>query len=219
MLDKIFNPDNLFWRECGKLADILILSLLWVLCSLPIFTMGAATTALYTCVVKCVRENQVPVYSRFFRVFREDFKTSALATLMLLPLAAIVWVVYFYLLQGANEGYKASFVLYVAVCVAMVIPVGIIGWSFPILSRFTFTPGGLVATAFKFTFAHLPATVVISLVTIVGARLCLSYIFPLFIVPATVALINSFVIERVFKKYLPPEEKKDHEDSDITDGD
>ena len=44
-MGSLFNPQNAFWSVFGKIADVLALSLLWVICSLPVVTMGAATAA------------------------------------------------------------------------------------------------------------------------------------------------------------------------------
>ena len=62
----------------GKLTDVLALSLLWTFLSLPLFTLGAATTALYDSVAHCVRGGEAPPYARFFRAFKAEFKLSAL---------------------------------------------------------------------------------------------------------------------------------------------
>ena len=45
MLSNIFNYDNPVWRFMGKFCDILLLNILWTLCSIPIVTIGASTTA------------------------------------------------------------------------------------------------------------------------------------------------------------------------------
>lgn len=42
----MFNPENRFWRWVDRIADVLILSLLWTVCSVPVVTVGAASTAL-----------------------------------------------------------------------------------------------------------------------------------------------------------------------------
>ncbi len=55
MLQGIFNYDNPVWRFIGKLGDLMILNILWVICSIPIFTMGASTTAVYYVTMKLVR--------------------------------------------------------------------------------------------------------------------------------------------------------------------
>ena len=55
MSSGIFNPQNRFWQTLDHFADLLILSLLWLVCSLPLITAGAASAALYDAVARCVR--------------------------------------------------------------------------------------------------------------------------------------------------------------------
>ena len=45
MFQGFFNYDNEIWRFVGRLADIMVLNFLWVICSLPIVTLGISTTA------------------------------------------------------------------------------------------------------------------------------------------------------------------------------
>lgn len=40
MLQGLFNYDNPVWRFIGKLGDLIILNVLWIVCSIPIFTIG-----------------------------------------------------------------------------------------------------------------------------------------------------------------------------------
>ena len=47
MLQGIFNYDNPVWRFIGKLGDLIILNILWIVCSIPVFTAGASATAVY----------------------------------------------------------------------------------------------------------------------------------------------------------------------------
>ena len=43
----IFNPEHGIYRLTEKIADLLILSVFWLVCSIPLVTLGPATTALY----------------------------------------------------------------------------------------------------------------------------------------------------------------------------
>ena len=70
----IFNPENDFWRLIEKLVDLFLLSVFWLVCSLPVFTLGPATAALYRTVVRCIRGSERKSWSLFFRTFRENFK-------------------------------------------------------------------------------------------------------------------------------------------------
>lgn len=74
----IFNPENDFWRLIEKLVDLFLLSVFWLVCSLPVFTLGPATAALYRTVARCIRGSERKSWSLFFRTFRENFKVGAL---------------------------------------------------------------------------------------------------------------------------------------------
>ena len=46
MFQSFFNPENPIFRFTGRVLDIVVLSFLWLLCSLPVATAGPATAAL-----------------------------------------------------------------------------------------------------------------------------------------------------------------------------
>ena len=61
MLSGFFNYDNPVWRFIGKFGDLIILNVLWFVCSIPIFTIGASTTAVYYVTLKLARNDDDPV--------------------------------------------------------------------------------------------------------------------------------------------------------------
>ena len=65
----MFQQDNAFIIFLNKLADMVILSALFCVCCLPVFTIGAADAALYHTVVKVLRHNQ----GYAFATFRDSF--------------------------------------------------------------------------------------------------------------------------------------------------
>lgn len=104
MFGRIFSPDNWFFRSTGKLVDIVLLSLLWLVMSLPLVTVGPASAALYDTVVKTLRnqEENTP-YKRFFRVFRREFKVGAITSLVLLAAGFGLYCLYLLLFLAATE--------------------------------------------------------------------------------------------------------------------
>ena len=81
---KIFNPENPLMRFLTKVFDCIALNVLWVVFSLPIFTIGAASTAVYTTIYHHIRLGEGYFWSSFLRAFKENFKRSTLAWLPLL---------------------------------------------------------------------------------------------------------------------------------------
>ena len=142
MFGRIFSPDNWFFRSTGKLVDIVLLSLLWLVVSLPLVTVGPASAALYDTVVKTLRnqEENTP-YKRFFRVFRREFKVGALTSLVVLAAGFGLYCLYLLLFLAATGG-GMGYLLYVAFLVVLLLLVGIAGYLFPVLSRLPLGSGG-----------------------------------------------------------------------------
>ena len=86
--------DNPIMRGMGRLADFIILNLLWVVCSIPIITIGASTTALYTVMMKLVKNEEGYIAKGFLKAFKENFKQSTIMWIIFL-LISIVFVVDF----------------------------------------------------------------------------------------------------------------------------
>lgn len=214
MISKIFSPEGLLWRILNVLTDIFALSVLWLLCCIPVITVGAATTALYDSVVRCIRYKQRGAYRRFFDTLRADLPTSVFSALLWgAVIALFIWVIkYLQYLGGFSASARMASVAYY---VLLLIPVGAACWAFPILSRFTFGFAALNITAVKFAFAKLPSTVILVLLTTQIIELCINWLFPSFFMPAVMMLLWSLFIEPAFKKAgggiagASPEEQKE----------
>ena len=75
MFQFMSDPDNLLGRILGRIGQIIVLNLLFLLFSLPIFTIGASLTTLYHTVMKIGwgRES-VHIFEEFYTSFRENFR-------------------------------------------------------------------------------------------------------------------------------------------------
>lgn len=202
MLNQIFNPDNAVFRALAKAVDLVVLSALWLLCSLPIVTLGASTAALYYTVVKCVRRGKEGTYRSFFSSFRENFRPA----LPLSLLTALLWFLldwgYRIILTLANTQGGVLVGAYMAYLIALVLPIGVLCWLFPLLSRFAMGPWGLLAAAFRLAVGHLPTTVLLALLFTVTVNFCRVYWFyllPLLLAPSLLALINSLFLEKFLR--------------------
>ena len=61
---RLFSYDSKFSQIMLKLCYGCYLNLLWMVCSLPVFTAGAATAALYDVTLRLAREEEPPLTSR-----------------------------------------------------------------------------------------------------------------------------------------------------------
>ena len=220
MFASIFNPDNGFWRLIAKFTDVLALSVLWLLCSVPLVTLGAATAALYDASVRCVREGEKASWRRFLRTFRRELPTATLATVAWgALLLAMVWILRV-LWAGALADVAGAPVAAAAYFVLLLIPAGTFCWMFPILSRFTFRAGGLMVTALRFALGYLLQTVGVVLVTLAAVLAVWILVVPVLILPCLVALTWSLLMEPLFRKHAPegpelPADAPEEETSDL----
>ena len=88
-MKKLFDIDNPVIAFLSRLADLIGLNFLFLICCLPVFTIGAAWTALYYVTVKMVRKEESYIWKDFFKSFRENFKQATLIWLINMLVLAI----------------------------------------------------------------------------------------------------------------------------------
>ena len=187
MSSGIFNPQNRFWQTLDRFADLLILSLLWLVCSLPLITAGAASAALYDAVARCVRGGEPMPWKRFWQTFRRELPCAALVTVVW---GGLLWLLAWalgWIRAAAAAGNAAAPLVLVFCLVLLVLPVGAACWMFPLLSRFTFRPVGLMLTALRLAVGCLPRTVGLVLIIGVSALLVRMLLIPVVILPGAAA--------------------------------
>lgn len=206
-MSRFFDVENPLFFLLSKIADMLFLSIAFILLSIPIVTIGPAYTALYYSVVKVIRRERGYLFKEFFRSFRLNFKRAAIVGILL----TIVFVVlafdlsYAWGLTADPESNKGSLLMGVFIGIA-VLAFCIFMYVFPILSRFDMTVKQLIKASMFMSMRHIHFTILMILVNVVVlVIICFSLPF-IFIAPATVVLVNSLMMERVFKKYMPESE-------------
>ena len=200
-----FNPDNWLWRGFGRVADFFILSVLWMVCSIPVVTIGAATIALYDTVAHCFRYQEGRMVDRFFRTFRKELLRGILPT--------VVWAVVGYLfnvsyqiLSQLGEGSSFWSVFSLVYFVLLLIPVGVAIWAIGLESRFAYTFGQLHKNAVMFTLGYFPRTLAVVLIFVVFYNLLINMFFLVMFLPAIMVNLQSMFMEPVFRKYMPEAE-------------
>lgn len=200
MFRSIFRPDGPVWNFCNAITDVLLLSLLWCTCSLPLITLGASTTALYDAAVHGIRYREPGVYRRFFRTFRREWKTSVPVTLLWGAVLLFGFYVLALLDEAAAEETAAG-LMAGGYRVLMGIPLTATCWSCMLLSRFTYQFRELTANAVRFLPVHLLQSLAIGAFTWLVCWYCFHYPIALTFAPAVAVIGWSLLAEPVFKKY------------------
>jgi len=207
-MNKFFDPDNFFWRWFGKMADIAVLSILWMLCCLPIVTIVPACIALYDTIAHCIHGQEEHPYKHFFRCLKSELLRGIIITVLWGILAFLLATGYNYLyyLGQSNEFAAMYSLVYLA---TTLIPVGILAWLIPLQSRFQHTFLSLHKTAASFAIIHLPTTCIMLGVLIAGIVVLAFLPILAFLIPGLVVTIQAWFLEKVIKDYLPKEDNDD----------
>ena len=208
MFHSFFDSESPFFCLLGRVLDIVVLSVLWLICSLPIVTIGPASAALYYSCAKCLRHQEPGPYRNFFSAFRQNLKTGIGATVVFLLLAVLLSAGYQLLAAAAGVGSSVWNAVRVMYLVLLVIPVSVAACAFPLLSRFTYTVGTLLSNSLRLTFRHLPRVVAAGALTVTAVALTALFWYygVMLLMPALCALLSTFLLEPVFRKYTPEEE-------------
>ncbi|MFA9462848.1 MAG: YesL family protein [Velocimicrobium sp.] len=200
-MGNFFNMDGGVMGTLSKITDVIILSLIFLVFSIPIITMGASFTALYYSAVKSVRRGRSYIFKSFWKSFKENFGSATVLWLIILLAGAILGLNLWF--SGHVLTGKISFVLFCIYAMMAVTISLVIIYIFPLLSRFNMSKKKLISTAFFMAIKHLPYSVLMVFIFI--ASLVASYIVPLliFVMPAAGALLLSMPMERILKKYMP----------------
>lgn len=105
-MKQFLSLDSPLMSFLGKLADMILLNLLFVLCSIPILTAGASATAMCYVTLKARDGYEGNVCRYFFKSFRQNFFQATLIWVILIILAGILWVDYNLVHAAQGIGYE-----------------------------------------------------------------------------------------------------------------
>lgn len=195
--------DNVVMRALGKIGDMICLNVMWLICCIPIITIGASTTALYTVMLRMVKNEEGYIFRGFLKAFKSNFKQSTLIWLILL-LLGIVWTVDFRV-AGFIPG-MAGIILSAIFLALGFILLSVMIYIFPLTARYengikaTFK-NALILTVAKLPYTFLMVAIVVSAVfASLWSAFTLLFSLPLWLIigGALIAWVNSYILRRVF---------------------
>lgn len=217
---KLFDPDSPIMSFLARVADLVILNVLWLLCCLPVVTAGASTTAMYH-VVRHLQEESISSVTRdFFRSFKSDFRQATpVYLLLLIPTAAVVmnaWI-----LSAQSSDVVPVYVRAIWMVSALMLTF-VVSFVYPVMAYFDDTVWKTLRTAAVLAVAKLPRTVLISainLLPIIMLFVSLPFflrisIFWLLIGGSLTAYLNMLILRPVFKKIIDERPGADAPDSE-----
>ena len=161
-----FDPEAPVMRFLTKVMDLILLNLCFLISCIPVITIGAALTALFSVALKMVRNEEGAVVGSYWDSWRANLKQGAGAFLGAAFLAAAL---YFDLLmtqrmEGAGLLQNA---LLIVICVLATLIASCLLFLFPYIARFTDTLFTSVVNAGKLAAMH-PIYTIVALAVLSG---------------------------------------------------
>ena len=209
---KLFNPDSRIMIFLSRVADLVILNILWLVCCVPVVTIGASTTAMYHVIRHWQKDSVSSIMRDFFQSFKEDFKQATPVYLILLiPTAAVVMNAML-IFNPENSAAVPSYLLVIWFISALIL-LFISSFVYPVMAFFADSIFKTLRNAMVLALANLPRTILISILNLLPVILLFvnlsfflqSSIFWLLIGGALVAYLNMSILKPVFKKLIPSE--------------
>ena len=186
--------------------DLLVLGILWIICSIPLVTIGAASSALYYAVVKCIKKGESYPIRSFFHSFKMNLKQGSILTLIMLIISGTAVSNITILLNRAN-GNLALFMLmfYIAVLLGVIT---ITIYLFAALSRYEMGSVWLLKQSAYMAVRHLGTTVMIWCMLFCIGVLLYKFVFLLILIPGPAVFVLSEFMENVLQRYEPEMEDR-----------
>ena len=201
-MSKLFSPDNPIIGVLNDLTDRIILGILWLICSIPIVTIGASSTAYCYAYNKHFKRKEGHVTKLFFHGFVTNFKQATIVWLvMVLVLICLGADCYFSWIALEAQPFFG-----VLLVIAIAIGIFVIMWSqyvFAYIARFENDTKTAMKNALLIMQANFPWSVVLLFWFVLMALL---FPFLMFIAASIHMAVANLIHEKVFSKYIKPEE-------------
>ena len=197
MLSNLFNMENDFWTFANKVADMVILEIIWLVCCLPIITAGASCTAFWHVFIRLAKDEESHVAAGFFRAFRKRFMTGTKIGLIQLAVGLFFLVDIYVCL---NMETRQSMFLVGMLGVLLFFWLLISLWFYPLAGTYDFTWKKVMGNSLFLTLRHMPhaLTCLMLAAASVAAGIYVPYGFIL--LPVLAFYVNAKVYVLIFEQ-------------------
>lgn len=195
------------WGLLSTFGSMVIVNICTIICCLPVITAGASITASsYVLDKTAIGEEPGNTLSAFFSAFRDNFKQSTIAWLIMVAAAVILTGdLYFGLVYPAS--YASFFRVFGTA--GIICWVGLASWLFPMIARYDNDLKTQFANAGRMAITQLPRTMTMILIQLLPVALCMIYVRAFIIVVsllftivvAGIGFLCALLRKRVFMKY------------------
>ena len=202
---KLFSVDGKFLSGFNKVTDLVTLNLLWLLCCIPIVTIGASTSALYQVSIQIVEDRDSYIARSFFQAFRENFKQATIVWLCTLIVGAIL-ISDMFIVSHFFASSGISFILGLLFVICLLLFAGSL-YFFPVIAYFRNSTKKIFTNSFRLAFGRLGTTLQLFLIGLIPMivlalfrdKIILGSFLIVIIVPSLTVFLKSVLLAKLFK--------------------
>lgn len=202
MASSFFNPKGAATRFLTAICNLIIVNLLFILTSIPVFSLGASLTALYRITIAIVAGDNPAVFREYLKAFKDNFLRSTLLLLIYTALSGF-FIFEIYMVRTMMEPqfawaqYPAYFFLFAIAASSL--------YSFPLIAWFDTSFKQMLKNSLLLAITNLPITIMYIVITAVMAYLIYEFtIIPLsfmvFMGISILAWFYSLFLKKIFEK-------------------
>lgn len=202
----IFHFDGKLYRFLVKFWNIIWIGVLWIVFSIPVFTIGSASSAAYYAMMKAVRKGFDRPTHDFIKSFKENFKQGSLLTVIYGIIGALfVFAFLFYYHQPGDIALGMRWLF----LILLLLYVSAVTICFIWLSRFVITIKRAITYPMILAVLHLKQTFGLVIFWIASAVILYwtyntpMFLFLLIFLPGFKCYADTFVMETLLMKYEP----------------
>lgn len=206
-MNQFFRMDGKIFAVLDKLADLLWLNVLYLICCIPVVTIGTATTSLFYVTLKMCKNEEGYITKSFFHSFKVNFRQSLIMGMISLFVGAAL-IVDLYIVLNSNIRFRT--LLFILLSMLLLIYVFIMVYVFPLLSKFENSIKNIVRNSFLISIRHLPWTVL--LIVMIAIPFVVSLFVPfiaggmILLGFSSIAYYTSPIYLRIMSNYMLEEE-------------
>lgn len=197
--------DNAILRFLNKVTDLVVLNLLFLVTSIPIFTIGASLTAMHAVNLRSIRYGDGYVIRQYFKAWKENFLQATISWLIFLAAGLVLCIDYrFWTVSKVGTLGRVEQVVLIAIAIFFWM---LATWLFPLLAKMRGSLKEQFQNALRMSVAYLLPYTICTMGIAGGAAYAAirnvgALIILLVLGFSLVSYLQSFFFYRVFAKHI-----------------
>lgn len=209
----LFNEDSIWHRIFNFLGQLIALNLLWMVCSIPIITVGTSTTALYYCVLKLKKDGDCSIWKQYWKSFRQNFIQSTIIWIGILVIAVCLWMEW--RAASVASGGWGTIITYIVGAMAVLLVILTL-YIFPIVAAFENKISKLLTHVVYFGTKNIGYVIIVAVITILPMYFTLldTEMFPILLFVwlmcgfSLTAYVNASFFWKLFQPFFLSDERE-----------